>query len=135
MKKIIFIMIFILFHSHADIVVVANPSFPLNTLEEESIKKLFLRQKDFIEDQKVLPFNLSASSELRKKFETKVLKMDQALLKSYWLKLHYEGKRPPKQVTSVESMKKYILNIDGAIGYLPQSDLSPEMKQLFIIKQ
>ena len=135
MKKIIFIIFVILVQSKADIVIVANASFPLDRIGNELSKKIFLRKQQFVEGQKVVPFNLSASSNERKHFETKVLKMEQSSLKSYWIESHYNGVRPPKKVNSITAMKQYILSIKGAIGYLPKDQITTTMKQLAIIKE
>lgn len=132
MKKLLFLFFLIVIHLKAEIVVVANESFPLVRLEEGVIKKIFLRQQQFIEGVKVVPFNLSIASDTRKKFESKIFNMDQLSLKSYWMERHYDGLRPPKQVSSVSAMKQYILNVNGAIGYIPKSELSSDVKEIII---
>jgi len=135
MKKFTLVIFLILTYSKADIIIVANESFPLDRIENELVKKIFLRQQKFVDSQKVVPFNLSVSSNERKSFETKVLKMEQSSLKSYWIESHYNGVRPPKQVNSITAMKQYILNIKGAIGYLPRDQITTKMKQLTIVRE
>jgi hypothetical protein len=130
MMKYLLVLALTLSQIQADIVVVANKSFPLDSVETSTIKKLFLLQQKFVESSKIVPFNLSGRSELRQAFEKSVLQMDQSTLKSYWMERHYDGVRPPKQVSSVSAMKNYILKVGGAIGYLPKEEVSSEMKQL-----
>jgi len=133
MFKFLFVVLLAFSSLHAEFVVVANKEFPSDKIESKELKKLFLRKQKFVSSLKIVPFNLPKSSELRSYFENKILKMSESSLKAYWMQRHYDGVRPPKQVSSVSAMKNYVLKVAGAIGYLPRNEVSSEMKILTVL--
>ncbi len=79
----------------------------------------------------MVPLNLSAKNKIRTSFEKKVLKMNINRLKSYWIKQHYLGHRPPITMKSQKSVQKFITNVDGAIGYVEIKNLQNGMNILY----
>lgn len=120
MKKISVILIaltlFWLNSSADEYVLVSNNK--IKTLSKSQIKAIFLKKLILIDDLKVVPVNLGAKSPLRSKFEKKILHMSFSRLKAYWTKQHYLGHRPPISMKSEESVKSFVKNVDGAIGYI-----------------
>jgi len=57
--------------------------------------------------------------------------MNRNRLKSYWIKQHYLGHRPPISMKSQKSIQKFISNVDGAIGYVQIDKLQKNMKILY----
>ncbi|MBW6488098.1 hypothetical protein [Sulfurimonas sp.] len=52
-------------------------------------------------------------------------------LKSYWAAQHYLGKRPPVGMHSEESVKAFVKNVEGAIGYINVKNLDNDIKVLY----
>ncbi|MBU1217413.1 hypothetical protein KJ870_01930 [bacterium] len=109
--------------------VVSNQNMKDLTLIE--IKAIFLKKITLIDDVKIVPINLEARDDLRLKFEEKVLNMSFSRLKTYWTKEHYLGHRPPISMKSQESIKAFINNVDGSIGYVNIENVEQNMKIIY----
>ncbi|HIP02751.1 MAG TPA: hypothetical protein EYH01_05705 [Campylobacterales bacterium] len=115
--------------------IIAHKNFPLNTLSKKEIKAVYLDQKRYINDKKVLPLNFNHANPLRNSFEKIVLEKSRNFLERYWIKAHYKGHRPPKVLKSKASVLSFIKELDNAIGYVDGniSDLK-EIKILLKVK-
>lgn len=132
MFRIILIFIFSLLALSAEsFVVITHPSSPIEKLTKSQLKAIYLKQRRFWGDTKLTTLNLPPEDHLRKAFENNVLKMDQDQLDSYWMKQHYKGHRPPYRVESVKSMIMFVKKVEGAIGYIPQSAVTDEIKVIY----
>jgi len=95
------------------------------------LKDIFLMKRHYVGDTKVLPINMLLASELRQKFEKRVLKINREKLNNYWIKQHFQGISPPVTQASARSVKLFIKNVEGAIGYLPLSLVDDDMRVLY----
>ena len=102
---------------------VANAALHLGHLQKEEIRRIYLKQRRFVGDIKLLPINLPPRSSLRKSFEKNVLGMSRERLRRYWTIEHYKGVRPPLVVPSPKSVVVYVEKVEGAIGYIKRSQL------------
>lgn len=103
----------------------------MKDLSISQIKAIFLKKIAVVEDIEVVPVSLGARDPLREKFENRVLNMSFERLKSYWIKEHYLGKRPPVSMQSVESVKAFVKNVEGAIGYVNAQTVDDSVKVLY----
>lgn len=99
--------------------VIMSKKSSFTTLTSQQIRDVFLQKRHTIGDQKIIPVNLVGQDALRSAFESSVLGMDRSRLNAYWIKQHYEGNTPPLTQPSVESVKAFVQNVEGAIGYIP----------------
>jgi ABC-type phosphate transport system substrate-binding protein len=111
--------------------VVVNQKNKLDKISHKHIKDIFLKKRHFIDDQKMIALNVSASMPIRMAFEKKVLKMDRERLNIFWTKQHFQGISPPLTQSSIKSAKAFIKNVDGAIGYLPKKEIDETLKVLY----
>jgi len=95
------------------------------------LKDIFLMKRHYVGDTKVLPINMLLASDLRQKFEKNVLKINREKLNKYWIKQHFQGISPPITQASARSVKLFIKNVEGAIGYLPLSLVDDDMRILY----
>ncbi len=109
--------------------VIANQK--MKDLSTAQIKAIFLKKITVIENINAVPVNLGARDPIREKFENKIVEMNFERLKSYWTKQHYIGKRPPVSMQSEESVKTFIKNVEGAIGYINAKNLDNSVKVLY----
>lgn len=109
--------------------VIANHK--MKDLSTAQIKAIFLKKITVIEDIHAVPVNLGAMDPIREKFENKIVEMSFDRLKSYWAKQHYLGKRPPIGMHSEESVKAFVKNVEGAIGYINANNLDNSVKVLY----
>ena len=132
--KVIALMLFSsMFLWAENIAVVVDAKSPIEHLEREQIRAVFLKKQRFLQGIVLKPINLAPSNPLRKAFEAKVLQMSPTRLERYWLREHYRGHRPPYRVDSIRSMAKFITKVPGAIGYLPREKVTKKMKVLYWI--
>ena len=122
------IFVFSVLASAEEFAVVSNGS--VEKLSVYEIKAVFLKQMKFYKGLRLVPVNLYPKSDLRRKFESDVLQMSFPRLRAYWNKKHYMGVRPPLTMRSKESVKRFIKQVDGAVGYIPLRDVD---KDLYVI--
>lgn len=109
--------------------VIANHK--MKDLSTSQIRAIFLKKITVIENINAVPVNLGARDPIREKFENKIVGMGFERLKTYWSKQHYLGKRPPVGMQSEESVKAFVKNVDGAIGYIDAGNLDNDVKVLY----
>ncbi len=105
--------------SASEYTVVVSKKSSFSALTVSQIRDVFLQKRRNIGDEKAIPVNVLGHEEVRSLFETKVLGMDRNRLNAYWVKQHFQGVTPPLTQPSFESVKAFVENVDGAIGYLP----------------
>ena len=84
-----------------------------------------------IGNQKIIPLNLLGQEASRIAFENEILKMDRNRLNTYWVKQHFQGITPPITQPSHESIKAFVQNVEGAIGYIPSSQVDSNVKVIY----
>jgi len=90
-----------------------------------------LQKRHTVGDQIVIPVNLLGQDELRTAFESSVLGMNRNQLSAYWSKQHFQGVKPPITQPSFESIKIFIQNVEGAIGYIPSTMVNSKTKVIY----
>lgn len=109
--------------------VIANHK--MKELSISQIRAIFLKKITVIENINAVPVNLGARDPIREKFENKIIGMNFEILKTYWSNQHYLGKRPPVGMQSEDSVKAFVKNVDGAIGYINANNLDNDVKVLY----
>ncbi len=130
--KIIFFIIFmqqILFGF--EYAVITNAHSDISTASPKQLKDIFMMKKHFLNHIKIIPVNITSSSQIRKAFEREVLHVKRSTLNHYWIKQHFQGIRPPTVQSSVNSIKLFIKNVTGAIGYIPLTKIDSDVKVLY----
>lgn len=131
MRILFFIFIINIYVYASNYAVVVSSKSKITKLSKKQIKDIFMMKRHFIKKIKVAPINLSASSKLRAKFETEILKTNQEKLNRYWIKKHFQGISPPLTQSSDRAMQLFIKNVDVAIGYLPISLVDTDIKVVY----
>ena len=117
-----------------ELVVVGDKNFPENNLTKQTIKAFFLDKKRFIGESKVLVMNHEHENPLRICFEKNILEKSKKSLERYWRKAYYQGKRPPKIISSNEMLFLYLQSVQPSIGYVEfNATLDKELKVLYRI--
>lgn len=111
-------------------VVVAQDSV-IATLDGERLKDIFLRHRNFEDGVRLVPVNLLGEDAARIEFETRVLMMDRDEINRYWISSHFQGVRPPATQASLQSIKAFVAQVDGAIGYLPRDLVDASLKVVY----
>jgi len=132
MVRVLFSFLFGTVLMAQELVVVGDENFPEDNLTKEEIKSIFLDKKRFIDGEKVLAMNYRYKHPMRLCFERTILEKSERSLERYWRKAYYNGKRPPKVVTSVEMLFSYFENVHPTIGYVDANEsLDKNLKVLY----
>jgi len=131
-RKIIYILIIsTVFLQASKYAIVVSQKSTLSELTPKQVKDLFLMKRHFIHTRKLIPVNATSSLTLRKAFDNKILKMQGERLNEYWIKKHFQGITPPPTQSSEKSIKLFVKNVEGAIGYLPLNQIDNDLKVLY----
>ena len=112
-------------------VVVTSVTTDIESLDAHALRDIFLMKRKFSGSVRVFPVNLLGSTEIRSTFEQEILHMGQDELNKYWVEQHFQGVSPPSTQASLQSVKRLVESVDGALGYLPASMLDDKLKVLY----
>lgn len=98
---------------------VVSSSSSVESMEIAKIKDIFLKKRSFEGDLRIVPVNPLGNDPARMRFESQVLNMSREEINRYWVNNHFQGVSPPTTQASLQSIKRFIETVDGAIGYLP----------------
>jgi len=111
--------------------VIINKNSSVSKLSLKQLKDIYLMKRHFIGSTKIVPINLSSALNIRNEFEKSILHLNREELNRYWVKKHFQGISPPVVQSSDKSMKLFIKNVNGAIGYLPMSQIDSDLKVIY----
>lgn len=131
MKPMFLLLIFISTIFAAQYSLIVSKKTNISTLNAQQIRDIFLQKRHFVGDQKIIPLNLVGQEPSRIAFETDILGMGRDHLNSYWVKQHFQGITPPITQPSHESIKAFVQNVEGAIGYIPSSMADNSVKVIY----
>lgn len=115
----------------SDYVVVVGTSTTITTLSSGNLKDIFLKKRSFSGSLRVIPVNLLGDEPARREFEESVLQMKREDLKRYWVSNHFQGISPPATQASLQSVKKFVSSVSGAIGYLPRDMVDGSVRVVY----
>ncbi len=130
-KILIFILVLNINSFASEYAVIMNTHVKVKNLSAKEIKNIFLMKKHFVNDIKLIPVNSAASLEIRARFEKNILHKNRRKLNKYWVKKHFQGIQPPVVQASMNAVKLFVKNVDGAIGYIPMKLLDSNVKVLY----
>ncbi|MDU0353508.1 hypothetical protein RS130_05820 [Paraglaciecola aquimarina] len=126
-KHLVFLFIFLAGINSATgadgIVVVANIKNKTMQLTRQEVRNLFMGG--------AIPYQLKAialpaNNRTRVFFNTKVVGLTESRVQSYWAQMRFTGrKKPPKEIKSEKLLLGYLIDNEGAVGYLPASTPLP----------
>ncbi len=118
---------------YSDIVVIGNMNAP--ELSKKLAKQIFLKKVDVLPNGvTATPIDLTDNNDIKWYFYQKIAGKKPAQVHSYWSRAVFSGRgNPPDQVNSAAELKSKLLTDAGAIGYLDEKDVSPDMKVLLRI--
>jgi ABC-type phosphate transport system substrate-binding protein len=131
MKPLILLLIFISTSFGAQYSVIISKKLNVTSLTTQQVRDIFLLKRHSLGSQQMVPLNLLGQDASRIAFETAVLEMDRDRLNAYWIKQHYQGVTPPITQPSHESIKAFVQNVEGAIGYIPSNMADNSVKVIY----
>ncbi|MDD2828094.1 MAG: hypothetical protein PHW18_00815 [Sulfuricurvum sp.] len=131
MKTLVLLCCFIGIFSASEYAVITSKKSPFSTATAQQIRDIFLMKRHSLGDQKVIPINLVGQEDSRILFESQIIRMNRESLNTYWIKQHFQGISPPITQSSSESVKLFVQNVEGAIGYIPASMVDSGVKVIY----
>lgn len=131
MKPLLLICLFVstLFGTQYSIII--SKKVPLTAISVEQIRDIYLQKRHSVGDQKIIPLNLVGQEPSRIAFEATVIGMGRDRLNTYWMKQHFQGNCPPTTQPSHESIKAFVQNVEGSIGYIPSSMVDNSVRVIY----
>lgn len=111
--------------------VVVSSSSGIDALSPAKVRDIFLKKRSFEGDVRLVPVNLVGDEVPRREFENMVLQMDRDAINKYWINNHFQGISPPATQASLQSVKRFVESVEGAIGYLPLEMVDESVKVIY----
>ena len=121
--------------AHAALAVIVHPSNNMSGITAEEAANIYLAKVGvFSNGKRAIPVDQSASSSVRKKFYSTVIKKDDSTLKVYWSNLLFTGKaNPPREIGDDADVKSWVAGNPEAIGYVDGKFVDSSVKVLLIL--
>lgn len=113
-------------------IIVAGTS-PIQRITRAELKRLFLGEPMNLGGLTLVPFNTAIGSPERDQFERLVLGMARDEVAKVWIDRRIRGQaRPPRIVPSIQYMVRIAASFPGAIGYVPMSAVTGNVRVLAV---
>lgn len=101
----------------SDVIVVAHTSESDVKAEKRQVRDIFMgNDSQFL----LKPVVLTAKSEARFIFNTKIVGLTESRIQSYWAQMRFSGrKKPPQEFETIESILAFLQNNKDTVAYLP----------------
>jgi ABC-type phosphate transport system substrate-binding protein len=121
--------------AHAALAIIVHPNNNLSGITADEAADIYLAKAGvFANGKRAIPVDQAASSPMRKKFYSAVIKKDDSTLKVYWSKLLFTGKaNPPREIGDDAAVKSWVAANPDAIGYVDGKFVDSSVKVLLII--
>jgi ABC-type phosphate transport system substrate-binding protein len=116
----------------ADWLVVVGTDSPIDSLSEKQVADIFLSRTRYIEPVGyVTPLEIDNEAD-RYDFYHRISNKTPSQVNSYWTAMIFTGKgRPPKTVSNRQQLLEELRHDPGAISFVDDSQLSPELKVVY----
>jgi ABC-type phosphate transport system substrate-binding protein len=121
--------------THQPLAIIVNRSNPIENLSSAELRKIFLGERYRWENgHRVTVTMLDPGFPERESMLRFVYRMTESEYRDHFLKGTYTGDIPvsPKTLSSPETLRKFVFNAPGAIGYLRRSDVDGSVKVVSI---
>lgn len=116
------------------IAVVVAGDAPPDALDANDLSLVFRRRKDHWEDgTRIVPVNLPADTDLRRRFSRAILHQSPEAMEDYWNEQYFQGVLPPHVVESESAMRRFVAETAGSIGYVEACAAPPEFRILLLV--
>ena len=107
-----------------DLAVIVNPSNKENPSLADLAAIFTTRKQSWGAGKRIIPFNFPAKHPIRVAFDRRVLGMEPDDVARYWIDRRIRGgNAPPKQVSNGRLIARLVEILEGAIAYVPVSDV------------
>jgi ABC-type phosphate transport system substrate-binding protein len=117
--------------------VVVNKANPVNELSRSELIDLFMgKYVAFPNDVKAIPVELIGDHETKVDFYQYLVGMPLSRVNAYWSRLRFTGRKRAAVFKSNENdLITFIIANERAIGYVPQSLITEDLKVVYILNE
>ncbi|WP_019029697.1 hypothetical protein [Colwellia piezophila] len=117
--------------------VVVNKANPIDELSRSELIDLFMgKYVAFPNDDKAIPVELNGEHEVKIEFYQNLVGMPLSRVNAYWSRLRFTGrKRAAVFKPNEEELIAFIIANEQAIGYVPQSLITEDLKVVYILNE
>jgi len=117
--------------------VVVNKANPVDKLTRSELIDLFMgKYVAFPDDSKATPVELKGEHEIKVEFYQSLVGMPLSRVNAYWSRLRFTGRKRVAVLHSSEvELINYIIANEQAIGYVPQSLITEDLKVVYILNE
>jgi hypothetical protein len=121
--------------AHAEpIVVVVGVRSEIAEVTLDTLRELYLRRRRVWPDGgRVIPVNLPADSDVRRRFSKRVLGRLPQDLGAYWDRQYFDGIRPPVVLRTPEAVCAYLATEPKAIGYVHREEVDANSCRILLV--
>lgn len=121
--------------ANADLAIIAHPDYEGGELNEEIVRKLFLREDtSFPSGHSATPINHAVGSPDRENFFKYVLEMGEQRHKRYWSRKKSTGKKgSPKELASYDDVLNWVAATPLSIAYIDKKKVNESVKVLLTV--
>lgn len=135
MRRILFLMSLIWtvgIQAQTQMVIVVAKDAAIDELSEQHVSNIFLaKTESFPDGSKATPIELK-NHPLKADFYAAISGKSSSQLSAYWTTLVFTGKgKPPKRYKNEAALIEKLLDLNGAITYLPQDLVTNDMKVIY----
>jgi ABC-type phosphate transport system substrate-binding protein len=115
----------------ADFVVVVNRDNPVDSLDRDEVKKIFLGRKTFWDDGAGIDVILQEEGEVHQNFVLEIVHKSPRQFEMYWKMALFSGTGiPPKQRPDSRGVKAAVAANPKMIGYIDSRQLDDTVKEV-----
>lgn len=117
--------------------VVVNKANPIDKLTRSELIDLFMgKYVAFPDDSKAMPVELKGEHDIKVNFYQNLVGMPLSRVNAYWSRLRFTGRKRVAVFQSNEAdLVDYIIANEQAIGYVPQSLITEDLKVVYILNE
>lgn len=117
--------------ARGDIVLVAGRDGVIPDIGRDEAEQLFLGRLNALRDGTPVRLHDLPPGPIRDGFYRRMTGKNAVQTRAYWSRLVFTGRaRPPREVSGPEELRAVLAADPNAIGYLPESDVSEELRIL-----
>ncbi len=119
------------------IAVVVNKANPVDKLTRSELIDLFMgKYVAFPDDNKATPVELKGEHDIKIEFYKSLVGLPLSQVNAYWSRLRFTGRKRAAVFQSNEAeLIDFIIANEQAIGYLPQSLITKDLKVVYILNE
>ena len=131
-RLLISVLLGVTYGAWADIAIITHPGNSLSSIALVDVKRIFLRQAtEFIDGNRVIPGTLPMKQPISAEFSRTALGMTDKQLQTYWAQYIFTGERaPPQELPNTETMRLWVANTEGALGFIDVEAVDDSVKVL-----